>query len=1192
MTDSKGCVANNDIDVTVYENPTPTISGDNSFCENTSIDLDAGTGYSHYEWTGGTTNQTLTIHTGGTYYVTVTDNHTCTGIASIAVTEITAPIVTISGGGTICADGSTADIDIEFEGSANWTWEWTLNTESQGILTSSSNQTIPSSTAGLYEIISITDATGCAGTINGNATIIVNDLPTPSISGELDFCVNSSTTLDAGASYNSYLWTGGATDQTLMVISPGDYSVTVTDANTCSNSISVEILENALPNASAGTDNGICFGESIDINASGSNAIAPASIVSYEWDNSLGFGAIQNVTPSATTTYTVTVIDNNDCENTGSVTITIHELPSAIAETDVAICNGETTTINGNTSSAVSPATIDTYEWSNSINTANQDVTPSSTTAYTLTVTDTYGCKHSNDVTITVNELPTFIHPFTIVEVTNCTTPNGALTVTGENGLAPYIYNINGGSFSSNNSFSNLDSEVYTIGIEDDNHCQNFETVSIPNTLLNITNVTFDPISCYGDTTSIITITASSGPVEYSINNGTNLSATNTFVNNGAGEYSIYIIDQATTCTSSQILNIPQPDSLINIFDVTNILCFGDTTGSLGSNLSGGTLPYTLNWSTLETSNSITDLVADSLYHLNIVDGNSCLLHDSIILTQADKLEVDSVYIQNLLCNGDGNGIIRIGIIGGVDAYHFEWDSSSIHDTAIVNLSGGMYYYSVSDFNNCVLTDSAEIIEPDVIQLTSSFLNTVCENSNGLASINVIGGTLDYQFHWSHDLSLNNDTAIDLSAGSYSVTIEDANACIDSAQFIIEDYSTGTTQILSTPTILCYGDTVGMIVAGITGGTPKYTYQWYKDANLLRDTTRLNLYDTLTNISAGDYTVIISDSLGCISSQTIITINQPDSIIVNYEAISIHCNGEQNGQINTQVTGGQSPYTFLWNNSSSSDTLEHLAAGLYELTLTDLNNCLDTSLSVTIIEPSILEINTNSVVKPTCYDLANGSLDIGIIGGNPNYTYLWSNGETSSQLNELKAGTYHVTITDASNCKINTSFLLSQPSAISITDTVWVENYLGFIDITTAGGTPKYTYSWSNGETSEDIENLGTGNYVLEITDENNCVYSQTYQIEIPLLIPTVITPNNDGKNDTWKMSGISEYPLINIEIFNRWGDLIFSYEGSGLDYSSSINNQWGGSWNGRPLPFGTYVFILNLNNNVEPYNGVITIVR
>ena len=135
------------------------------------------------------------------------------------------------------------------------------------------------------------------------------------------------------------------------------------------------------------------------------------------------------------------------------------------------------------------------------------------------------------------------------------------------------------------------------------------------------------------------------------------------------------------------------------------------------------------------------------------------------------------------------------------------------------------------------------------------------------------------------------------------------------------------------------------------------------------------------------------------------------------------------------------------------------------------------------------------------------------------------------------------------------------------------------------------TILWSTGETTQNITNLPTGTYIITVTDKNNCKITESFSIEDPLLIPTVITPNADGFNDTWDIKGLLAYEKITINIFNRWGDNVFSFEGSGIEYNEK-STQWDGTWNNKKLPLGTYVYILKIDDIGESFNGTITVIR
>jgi len=229
-----------------------------------------------------------------------------------------------------------------------------------------------------------------------------------------------------------------------------------------------------------------------------------------------------------------------------------------------------------------------------------------------------------------------------------------------------------------------------------------------------------------------------------------------------------------------------------------------------------------------------------------------------------------------------------------------------------------------------------------------------------------------------------------------------------------------------------------------------------------------------------------------------------------------------------------------------------------------------------------------------CFGNQNASIVISTNGGTAPYSYLWSNGETSSNIIGLQAGSYSVTTTDVNNCNISETFEITQPDSIKLNFTTLKESCNGSndgnISVSIEGGVGPYQFLWSNQSTNETIENLHNGIYYITISDANLCTLEKSITLnaeyEICLNIPNVITPNGDGFNDYWDILFIQMYPNVLIKIFNRWGQLVFE--------SNGYTQNFDGIWNGKNLPIGSYFYIIDLNNNTENsiYKGTIDIIR
>jgi gliding motility-associated-like protein len=190
----------------------------------------------------------------------------------------------------------------------------------------------------------------------------------------------------------------------------------------------------------------------------------------------------------------------------------------------------------------------------------------------------------------------------------------------------------------------------------------------------------------------------------------------------------------------------------------------------------------------------------------------------------------------------------------------------------------------------------------------------------------------------------------------------------------------------------------------------------------------------------------------------------------------------------------------------------------------------------------------------------------------------------------LNSGTYTVTVTGSNGCASTENITIFYPSSITVAGTITTDDatHMGMIDISITGGTSPYTYLWSNGANTEDIQSLFSGNYVVTVTTADQCAATATFTVDIPLIIPNVITPNNDGKNDDFEILNIGAYQQVRIDIYNRWGDLIFRFTGTGADYYQP-EKRWNGKENGKNLPMGSYLYIITLDD-LEPVTGSVLV--
>jgi large repetitive protein len=335
-----------------------------------------------------------------------------------------------------------------------------------------------------------------------------------------------------------------------------------------------------------------------------------------------------------------------------------------------------------------------------------------------------------------------------------------------------------------------------------------------------------------------------------------------------------------------------------------------------------------------------------------------------------------------------------------------------------LNLVAGTYSVTVTDTNGCTATTSATITEPAVaLALSTTQVNVLCNGNNtGSLDLTVSGGTATYTYLWSNSSTIEDPQ--NLITGTYSVTVTDANGCTSTTNATITEPAVALALNTTQVNVLCNGNNTGSIDLSVTGGTSPYTYLWSNNSTI---------QDPLT-LLAGTYSVTVTDSNGC-TATTSATITEPSAVLaLSTTQVDVLCNGNNTGSIDLSVTGGTSPYTYLWSNNATIQDPLNLVAGTYSVTVTDTNGCTATT-SATITEPAVALALSTTQVNVLCNGNNTGSIDLSVTGGTAPYSYLWSNNSTIQDPLNLVAGTYSVTVTDASGCTATTSATIIQPAA-------------------------------------------------------------------------------------------------------------------------------------------------------------------
>jgi len=579
---------------------------------------------------------------------------------------------------------------------------------------------------------------------------------------------------------------------------------------------------------------------------------------------------------------------------------------------------------------------------------------------------------------------------------------------------------------------------------------------------------------------------------------------------------------------------------------------------------------------------------------------------DSIEISSPDSIIITETNHEDVACYGDNSGSITIDVTGGTPGtlvpYLVQWnDPSSVTGYTISNLTGGSYYtVTVTDDAFCVVVDSFYIAQPVAsLSLTTDSSDAGCGTATGSVSVTASGGTSPFSYLWDSSAgSATTSIASDLSAGIYSVTVTDDNLCSAVASVEIMSSGSVTTSISVVSDITCYGDSNGEVEVTGSGGVEPYSYSW--------STGGTNA--TETGLSSGYSFVTVTDASGCSGSDSIELI-EPTEIIVNTSIVDVDCYGGANGEVSLTVQGGSSPYSYEWSNGMNTADVYQLSSGTYVVTISDDNLC-SKSVTVVVNQPANGLGITLTSSNVSCYGEFDGSAEVAVEGGTSPYTYLWNDpeGQTSSIATGLaEQQTLSVVVTDANGCTITENTSVEQPQQITIDqstlqliDASCKIGIDGSIDLDISGGTEPLTYYWSNDASTEDISGLTAGDYSLTIEDANYCSFDTIFTIGAEdvecLLIPTAITPNNDGVNDTWDVDNIEIYDQVNIKIFNRWGNLVWYFDGTGEDYSSTDVQFDGISDKGNELPHASYVYIIEIfldgSDEAVRRSGAIAIIR
>ena len=634
---------------------------------------------------------------------------------------------------------------------------------------------------------------------------------------------------------------------------------------------------------------------------------------------------------------------------------------------------------------------------------------------------------------------------------------------------------------------------------------------------------------------------------------------------NGASGGTYMIIDtNYAGCKDTAFVTIEEPNQPLSIsYNVVDpIKCFGDTIGKVSVKVAGGTGALTHKWvathpvihADAADSSFATNLRANVLYSDTVRDANGCTTDTFFTLTEPNPITFGASVVTPVKCKGENTGQVVVVASGGSGVYtSYTWTGTGSGTSTRTGLFAGSVSVTVRDSKGCERDTTFTISEPaNALVGTVTIDNQVlCKGqSTGKAHVTTTGGTPNYTYTWSRGTATgtNNDTATGLSVGSISAFIVDAQGCRDTAINTITEPATGiVANMVVSEQVKCKGESTAIAYGFATGGTPNFSFSWD------RGTPTSGTGDTVKSVSGGSLRVIITDAQGCKDTATQ-TITEPAAILAGTVTVdaNVLCKGESTGKAHVTTTGGTTNYTYTWSRGTAigtnNDTATGLSVGSISAFIVDANGCKDTATN-TISEPAnaltgVLTIDSNIL----CKGESTGKVHVTTTGGTPNYTYTWSRGTITGTNNDtargLSAGSISAFIVDAQGCKDTATTTVVEP-ATGLVGTVTIDNQVlckgqstGKAHVTTTGGTPNYTYTWSRGTAkgtnNDTATGLSVGSISAFIVDAQGCRDTAINTITEPAtgvsvtlgnkVNPTCVGSGNNGSIKAFATGGIPAY--------------------------------------------------------------------
>ncbi|MEZ4886031.1 MAG: choice-of-anchor L domain-containing protein [Chitinophagales bacterium] len=1213
--DINGC--QDSLQMSIADIPPPTLIGgnpNNASCGNsngsiTSIGIQSSAPPFNYVWTDENGNEVgenaidLMDVPAGNYSLLVTDGNGCTQTLDFNIEDTSPPQINSAAiHPSTCSEANGAITDIFINGgTAPFFYEW--QDENGNVI--EDDLFLYGVLAGNYTLI-VTDINGCADTLS----YTIMDEPSPTLEG------GETTPTICGADNGSitnisaegesppfeYQWTNSngevvGNELELQDVGLGDYTLQVTDANGCTDVISFAVLEVPVPILTAGIATPSTCGDS-NGKIEGTQLSGGIEPFTLEWRNEADslIATSLNLENTLAGIYTLTAMDGNGC--TTNISIEIMDIPPpqlSGGEILPSSCSNNDGAINGIEVSGGTGELV--YEWQNQAgeilgNELQLSNIPQGN--YTLLVSDENGCETEINFNIIDLEAPQLIGGE--LQNTTCSEANGSITnVALESGVAPFTYEWQDGTgevLETDNITSSLlqlrdvVAGTYTLIVTDSKGCAvslQFDLEDMPSPKLSLGTATETICGEANGTISGVSIEGGTEPftLEWKNETGETLGNELDIESLPTGNYTLQITD-FNGCFHNIEMFVPEalPPQLQG-GEVTSTTC-SEANGSIeGIEVLDGAEPFEYSWlnnlgEIVSNENFLTDAVAGS-YTLEILDANGCLT--SIQWTIEDQI-APQLLGGNVLpssCGKADGAIQNIEVNDGTGELVYEWQNTSGqivgNELNLTDIAAGEYTLIVTDENGCSVEASFTTFDEAAPQLSGGVINySNCGQADGgITDISIEGGTEPYTYAWVNENGETFGNDISLSAipeGVYTLTATDVSGCITTLSFyIVDNPPPGLLGGLVTPTT-CSEANGSIQGIEVENGEGLLTFSW-RDGNNNEISTELQL----TDVSAGIYTIYITDEKGC---QDEMQYEIPDQVapqIIEGLVDNARCSEANGGISNVVIEGGVPPYSFNWRDTESNAyentgtgtdaNLLNVAAGDYILEVTDGNGCR-ANLDFEVLDEASPTASGGLVNASTCSD-ANGSIEgIDIEGGTAPFNFEWwdVNGNvvgTEEVLSEVVAGNYTVIITDDNGCETDLAFVIADIHAPTLSEgTVDLSSCGnsdgGVLGVKIEGGEEPYTYRWENAEgevfgNEIDLTNVAAGEYTLTAIDANGC------EVSLGFNVSDVGAPAISGGVANQTICGSTDGRITGVEVSGGTGVLVITWaDASGIVLGENVD--------------------------------------